>query len=302
MNKIGLIFDSSSGITKDEANKLGVGFIPLNITINNKEYEAGVNITREELYELMNNKETNIKTSSPTGENIKKAIDSILENHEKAIYIGISHKWSGTQNAVESVIKNFPEYKDKIIVYKSLYSSPWIGLFIKDALDIISNGKSIEEFMNLLDIASRYMIAYLSPGNIWWFYKGGRITKMQYILGTVAKVQPVLKYEDGAIDQNGAIKARGRQKAMSKMTEGIKNDLEKLKSLPKDLYKIIALKTNNDEMLSELLKTIEIELAIPREEVIIDQLSSEQIAHMGPNSFGIGIYVSLKDIVKANLN
>lgn len=301
MKKIGLIFDSACGITKEEAKSLGIGFIPLNITINDKEYKAGVDITREQLYEIMSDKNVVVKTSSPTGESIKEAIDDILKDHEQAIYIGISHKWSGTQNAVKAVLDNYPEYKERVVIYESLYSSPWIGLFIQDALEIINDGKTIDEFIKILDIAKRYLIAYLSPGDIWWFYKGGRITKMQYILGTVAKVQPVLKYENGAIDQHGAIKARGKQKAMTKMMEGISNDLKKLNSLPKDLYKIIALKTNNNELLNELLKTIEIELAIPREEIIIDQLSSEQIAHMGPNSFGIGIYVSLKNIIKAGL-
>lgn len=301
MKKIGLVFDSACGITKEEADALGVGFIPLNITINDKEHRAGIDVTREELYEIMSNRNTTIKTSSPTGENIQSALDDMLSKYEKVIYIGISHKWSGTQNAIKNVVDNFEKYKDKVFIYPSLYSSPWIGLFIKDALELIEEYENPEDFFEILDYASKYIVAYLCPGDIWWFYKGGRITKMQYYLGSIAKIYPILKMEDGAIDQNGAIKTRGIEKAMSKMIDGIKNDISKLNNLPNNLYKIIALKTNDNSLLNKLINEIEIGLAIPREQIIVDQLSTEQIAHMGPNSFGLGLYVSLKNIVKAKL-
>ncbi len=302
MNKLGLVFDSASGITKTEANELGVGFIPLNITINDKEYRAGVDLNREDMYDIMKSKDSVVKTSSPTGESIQEALDKGLEENEHLVYIGISHKWSGTQNAVKNIVESDDKYKGKVTIYDSLYSSPWIGLFIKDALNIANKVKDVEELINILDIAKSYMVAYLSPGDIWWFYKGGRITKTQYLLGSIAKISPVLKFENGAIDQNGAIKARGTKKGMIKMCEGMKKDITNLKSLPKELFKIIALKTNDDELLNDMLTTIEEEMAIPREEVIVDQLSTEQIAHMGPNSYGMGLYVSLENIVKAKLN
>lgn len=300
MKKIGLIFDSACGLSKEQALKLDVGFIPLNISINDTEYKAGINITRDELYSSMENKDTLVKTSSPTGESIQEALDMMLEKYEKVLYIGISNKWSGTQNAVKTIIENFEQYKDRVIVYDSWYSSPWIGLYIEELKELVEEYESIDKIITTLNVAIKYAIAYLSPGSIWWFYKGGRITKMQYILGSVAKINPVLKYIDGAIDQHGAEKARGVSKAMIKMTDGIRNDIQKL-NLSKDIYKIIALKTNNNELLEQLKQTIEVELAIPREELVIDQLSPEQIAHMGPNSFGLGVYVSLKNIIKANL-
>lgn len=302
MNKIGLIFDSTSGISINKAKELGVGFIPLNITVNENEYKSGVDLSREEMYSLMKDRNTVVKTSSPTGKSIKEALDFAVNNFEHSIYIGISNKWSGTQNAVKNIIENNDKYKGRITIYKSLYSSPWIGLFIEDALKLIEKNNDIDEFINILDTANKYMIAYLSPGDIWWFYKGGRITKTQYLLGSLTNINPVLKFRNGAIDKNSTIKARGTKKSMTKMCQGISDDLNKLKSLPKSLYKIIALKTNDDELLDSLLTTIEEELAIPREEVIIDQLSNEQIAHMGPNSYGLGIYVSLENIKKAKLS
>lgn len=300
MKKIGLVFDSSCGITKEEANKLGVGFIPLNITVNDKEYLAGVDISREELYKAMEDKNTIVKTSSPTGENIKEALDFVLENNDEAIFIGISHKWSGTQNAVRTIVENFDKYKDVVTIYESLYSSPWIGLYIKDMLSIIKDYDDVNEFIKILDKASNYMTACLSPGNIWWFYKGGRISKMQYILGNLIKISPILKVSDGEIDKTQVIKTRGIKKAMLKMVELVKGEIEKLK-LPNGFFKYVMLDTNNKELKKMSVNIMCEELKIKESDVIFTGLTTEQTAHMGPDSFGLTIYVSLKNIINGGL-
>ena len=47
--KIGIVFDSSCGYTKKEILDKGAFFAPLIISINNQDFEDGINITSEEL-------------------------------------------------------------------------------------------------------------------------------------------------------------------------------------------------------------------------------------------------------------
>lgn len=45
--KIAIMTDSNSGITLDEAKKLGIFVLPMPFTINGKEFLEGINLTQE---------------------------------------------------------------------------------------------------------------------------------------------------------------------------------------------------------------------------------------------------------------
>ena len=52
MKKIAVVTDSNSGITQEEAKKLGIYVLPMPFFINGESYLEGVTITQEEFYEI----------------------------------------------------------------------------------------------------------------------------------------------------------------------------------------------------------------------------------------------------------
>lgn len=300
INKLGLVFDSTCGLSYEEANKLGIGFIPLNISVDGKEYQAGKDIFEEDLYQMMSNRNVDIKTSLPGLSSIEEAFDKLLLEHEKIIYVGMSHKFSGTNNAIRLIAEENEKYKDRVFVLKSEFSSPWMPLYAKEIIELVKNYDDPIEFGEILKKCNDYMVGYLSPGDIWWFYKGGRISKMQYILGNLIKISPILKVSDGEIDKTQVIKTRGIKKAMLKMVELVKGEIEKLK-LPNGFFKYVMLDTNNKELKKMSVNIMCEELKIKESDVIFTGLTTEQTAHMGPDSFGLTIYVSLKNIINGGL-
>ena len=116
MRKIGLILDSSSAITEQEARNKGHAFIPLQISINKKSYRSGIDIDDTMIYNVMEDKDVDIKTATAAGVDVEKAFDDILTRFDKAVYIGISSKMSGNNNAVRMVAET-EKYKGKIFVY-----------------------------------------------------------------------------------------------------------------------------------------------------------------------------------------
>lgn len=300
MNKLGLVFDSTCGLTYDEAESKGIGFIPLVVIIDGETYGAGKDLFQNDLYKKMENRDVVIQTSLPGAEDVEKAFDKALETNEKVIYVGMSHKFSGANNAIRVMVEQNEKYKGRVFVAKSEFSSPWMPLYAKEIIEMVKNYDDPELFESDLIKCNDYMVGYLSPGDIWWFYKGGRISKMQYMLGSIAKISPILKVKDGEIDKTQTLKARGIKKAMSKMVEAIKGEVERLK-LPASFFKYIMLDTGNAE-LKQLSKDIMCaELGIKESDVIFTGLTTEQTAHMGPNSFGLTIYVSLKNIINGGL-
>ena len=53
MKKIAVVTDSNSGITQEEAQKMGIYVLPMPFTIDGKEYFEGISLTQEEFYEKL---------------------------------------------------------------------------------------------------------------------------------------------------------------------------------------------------------------------------------------------------------
>jgi fatty acid-binding protein DegV len=122
MKKVKLIVDSSSAISKAEADKLGIGFIPLGITLDGQPMRSGVDIDAMQVYERML-KKPKVSTSLPLGSDIINAFDEALKDHDMAIVVSMSHKMSGTNNSLRLMAEE-DKYKGKIFVYPGLYLSP----------------------------------------------------------------------------------------------------------------------------------------------------------------------------------
>lgn len=296
MEKIGLIFDSSCGKTKKEIESKGFGFIPLKITIDDKSYDAGININSNEVFEKMKNRSIKIKTSLPTGDSIISAFDKVLKNFERAIFIGISHKFSGTINAVKNIASD-EKYKGKILIYDSLYSSPWIEAYMNDFEYLVKKYNDENEIFQILDKAMPYQIGLLSPGDIWWFYKGGRINKLQYIAGSLMKMNPILTVKDGEIKKDEIPKIRTKNKTIEKMCGMI---LEVVNEIKKKKYNFhfITLNSTVNEYPEKVIETVKRNFLVSKNKIFRFNLSSEQSAHMGPGSFGLAIFISLKEFEK----
>lgn len=297
--KIGLIVDSAFDLTLSEANERGHAFIPMQVIINGNERKTGVDLTTEELLKLMNEQKKDIvlKTSLPKGEDIEAAFEWILERYERAIYIGVSNKMSGTYNAIRNFINSDDKYKDKIYCYKSEYSSPWSNAYLEEFEEIIEKYDDFEEISKILDLANPYMVGHLSPEDIYWFYKGGRLSKMQYMVGSLLKVKPVLTIANGTLDTSRIEKVRGIEKAMDKIINIVYDEVEKLKNegLP---FKLITIKSSVKEYTETMIQKVIDKFKIERKDILVEAVSTEQTAHMGPGAFGLAALVKLKDLIK----
>ncbi len=306
MKKIGLILDSTSNNSKKELAERGIGFIPIPITIDDKEYLGGIDILTDEIEQkFMNNPNMKIHTSSPMPKHIMEAFDEILETHDEAIYIGLSTKFSSTIQLVKSIVIGNDKYNGKIHVFESKYSAPWTTLIIDDLLELIKN-ESIETIFEILKTHQETLIGYLSPGDIVHFYNGGRITKVQYKTAKLLRVKPILIIRDGFIDQKETLKSTSIDGIIKKVfgkfdafmknihNNGLKN------ATVKDIWFLTL--GNKENLLKVREKIMKNEKLYHGQKIIDIKLDASQTGHMGPNSFGISFYLPLKYVIDQKIN
>ncbi len=288
---IGIIFDSTCGRTKKQVEEDGNLFIPLIIYIDEKSYKSGIDIDNEKLFQIMKeNKNVTIRTSTPLNSDFIDTFDKAIEKFDEVIYIGLSNKFSSTIDMAKKIIEENKKYKNKIFVYNSWLSSPWTPYLYQDINDKVKKDNlSKDQIFNLLDSIKEKMIGYLSPGNIFWFFKGGRITRNQYLISNLLKIFPILIVERGRINPKKVIKVRTIKNVPNKMISLLKEEIKNI-----DNYKIGVLKSDNKDLIELTVDSLKKELKISDDMIVIMELSVEQSAHMGPESIGIALLPNIK--------
>ncbi len=295
MKKIGVVFDSTCGKTKEELEKDNSFLVPLVVYINGEEYKAGVDLDNKSLFEKMiKGNEVKIRTSTPLRSDYISAFDSALKEYDEVVFIGMSRKFSSTTSMAEQIIEEIKEYKGKIHVYDSLMSSPWFNFLYESIMNYFKNSDDIDVFFKKMKEVEKNVIALLSPGDIYWFYNGGRITKNQYIIANLLKVFPILIIENGEIDQKKVIKVRSLKKVIEKMVQQLSEEIKKRENIDLTKYKIGVLKSDKVEYIKLIIEKFKKELNLEDDAFEIVELSPEQSAHMGPNSIGVAILPSFK--------
>lgn len=108
-----IIIDSASDISADEANKMGVILLPMQITFKDGEFLDGFDISPKEFYEKLEKLEDLPKTSQVNGYRFREEYEKVVNNGDDVIVITISSKLSGTFSSALLASKQF---KDKIFV------------------------------------------------------------------------------------------------------------------------------------------------------------------------------------------
>lgn len=278
-NSIAIVTDTNSGMTLEQAENLGVTIIPMPFYINGELYFEGVNLDADGFYKhLADNSEVN--TSQPAPGDVMRIWDELLKEKEEIIYIPMSSSLSGSCQTAEVLSQ---DYDNKVHVVDNRRISVTQLQSVKDAVNLAKKGMSGEEIKKILEDRQYQSSIYVTPDDLDYLKKGGRITPAVASVAKVLNIKPVLEIQGKKLDVFK--KVRGMKQARRIMKQAIRNDLENRFS-DIDTMKIYAAYTSNIE-LGKLWKN-ELEEEFPGYEIELYPLSLSVSCHIGPESLGIG--------------
>lgn len=278
-NSIAIVTDTNSGMTLEQAKNLGVTIIPMPFYINGELYFEGVNLDADGFYKhLADNSEVN--TSQPAPGDVMKIWDELLKEKEEIIYIPMSSSLSGSCQTAEALSQ---DYDNKVHVVNNRRISVTQLQSVKDAVNLAKKGMSGEEIKKILEDRQYQSSIYVTPDDLDYLKKGGRITPAVASVAKVLNIKPVLEIQGKKLDVFK--KVRGMKQARRIMKQAIRNDLENRFS-DIDTMKIYAAYTSNIE-LGKLWKS-ELKEEFPGYEIELYPLSLSVSCHIGPESLGIG--------------
>lgn len=275
---IKILVDSSSELTKKEAEEKGFLFVPISVNIGGREYRDGVDLTKDKFYDLLVNGGEFPQTSQPSPQAFLELFEQAKKNGDEVVAILLSSALSGTyQSAV--LAKQMVDYEG-IYLIDSLTATGVIQILADYAKGLSEEGKGAAEVAERTDAFKARVHAIAMVDTLEFLQKGGRIGKAAAMIGELTRLKPLITLtEDGRVGVIG--KAIGKNKAMSFM-------MKWLEEHPVDeafpSYSIFTSGTANCEQFEEKLEKHGIATAGRL------QLGAAIGTHIGPNAFGI-VYV-----------
>ncbi len=272
--------DTGSNYTDEMAKEKNVTIIPLSFFINGKEYKNSNKQIMEEVYAALRRKE-NVTTGSINTFTFEEAFTKELEKGNDIIYLAFSSGLSGTYQNAMVAKKNLEEkYPDrKIIVIDSLSATLGQGLLLTYACEFRDSGESLEDVASFIEANKLRMSHLFTVDEMFYLYRGGRITKATYLVARFAAIKPIMHVDDeGHLQALG--KVIGRKATLKKMIEMIVETIDE----PEKQYIYIA---HGDCQDDAMWFKNELEKRFKSKGIFVDYLTPVIGAHSGPGTMAI---------------
>lgn len=283
MQKIKLITDAASDLSREDELRYRIRVIPFSVVLGGQTYVPRAEIDNDAFYALMLQHDDLPKTAQVTpGEFVEIYTQEAQAGNTHLILVLINSEGSATYGnavmAVDMFFDEHPEYRGRVTItpidgmgYSGLYGQP-----VLDAARMIEEGRDAEEIVAYLTNLMPRRQIYFGIYSLKWAGKSGRIPSAAAFIGDKLNLKPIMKILDRQITT--AAKVRGEGKLIERLCDMVIADM-----VPGSPYSLIY--GNDPEVLPELERIMTAKLGYgPLNHY---QISAVIAANAGPKVSGI---------------
>jgi DegV family protein with EDD domain len=223
---IRIVTDSTSDLPQEIATEYGIIVVPAYINIGDRSYLDGVELSREEFYTGLPKYKTLPTTSAP-------GLGAFIQAYEQLAAQGatgiLSIHISASLSAILNVAHSAAQTTDvvPVAVFDSGQLTLGAGLLVLAAAKAAAAGHSMAEILALLKERAWRTYTFAALDTLEFLRRSGRVSQLQYGLGTLLKVKPLLKMHNGEMSME---RLRTRKRAYERLI-GLVSDLGPLEEL-----------------------------------------------------------------------
>lgn len=213
MSRIQIVTDSTADLPPALVSEYGIEIVPLKVLFEQDVYRDGVDLSIDEFYKKLEGQPSS--TSQPSPAEFVSAYNPYAEQGDTIISIHISAALSGTYQSAVLAKSMMP--KADIEVVDSKLTSIGLGLIVIAAARAAADGKNKEEILHLVNWLIDNTRVYFMVDTLDYLQRGGRIGRASAFVGTLLKIKPLLKLQDGLVAPHE--KVRGRAKCLDRIAD-----------------------------------------------------------------------------------
>ncbi|WP_322959314.1 DegV family protein [Mycoplasmopsis cynos] len=199
MKDIAIVIDSSCGLNKYQAEKFGYYFLPLQIEINEKKYNDGIDFDNENFFDFFNLQSKSAKTSATPLGYSKNLLEDLALKYQKVVVFPISSKLSSQYNSLKLISNNI---KNIYIVDSVDVAQTILFRIEKFKKSLIKNGFEYA-FSEASKWSNKELDITLLPKHNEYLVKGGRLSKGAATIAKLFKIVPLIRFENGSLEKQG---------------------------------------------------------------------------------------------------
>jgi DegV family protein with EDD domain len=219
--KVQVITDSTADMPQGAVDQLGIRVIPIYIRFGDKIYRDGVDIRKDEFYDMLATTPVHPASSQPNPEDFTAVFKEYCDNTQGIVSIHISSKISGTYNSANIARKTLKS-NCPIEVIDSKMNSGGLGLVVMAAARAAQTGAGLAEVVEETRQAVNTVQMFGMFGTMKYLARSGRVNKTIAAASRVLHVMPLLTFHDGEIVRAGLL--RSVNKGADKIYEFVKKN------------------------------------------------------------------------------
>lgn len=214
--------DTTCDFPEEYYQQHGLAVLPLSYILEGETYfRGGKELPPEEFYAKMRSGSMPT-TSQVNPEGARAAFEPLIKEGKDILHIAFSSGLSGSYNsariAAEELMEEYPERK--ILVVDSLCASLGEGLLVHKALEKKESGMALEELAAWCEENKLHIIHSFTVDDLFHLYRGGRVSKVAAVVGTMISLKPVLH-----VNNEGKLiplsKVRKRKKSLEALVDAM---------------------------------------------------------------------------------
>ena len=283
MNDYRILTDSTTDLTPEIIESLGVETLPLMFNIDGREYHNfpdGRELSAPAFYDLLRAGKT-AGTAQINLSHFLEIFESYLTKGLDVLYIAFSSALSGTCNsamlAAQELAEKYPDRK--ILAVDSLCASMGEGLLVYYAAMEKKKGRSITEVYDWVCENRLHLCHWFTVDDLNHLKRGGRVSATAALVGTVLGIKPILHVDDqGRLIPMG--KTRGRRQSLIQLVDKMADTVEH----PEDQTVFIS---HGDCLEDARFVESEVRRRLPVRDVQINFIGPVIGAHSGPGTIAL---------------
>ena len=276
--KTAIVTDSTAYIPKEIRDQLNIHMVPLSVVIGNDTYQEEIDINTTEFYDKIRKGGALPKTSQPSLGTFIETYEQLAKENDAVISIHLSSGISGTLAGAEQA----GEMVDNIDVhiFDTEISCMVQGFYVLKAAEMAEQGATPVAILQELNNMKQTMRAYFMVDNLDHLHRGGRLTGIERVIGSVLQVKPILHFDNKVIIPFE--KVRTRKKAMKRISDMLQEDSNKFN------IKATIIHANNENEAIAWKKDLQV--TMPNVDFTISHFGPVIGTHLGEGSMGLGWY------------
>ncbi|WML40290.1 DegV family protein [Neobacillus sp. OS1-2] len=275
MIKTAWVTDSTAFLDDELKNHPDLYTIPLTVLLDDVEFSDGIDLTPNQLFERIKQLKNPPLTSQPSVGAFQTLYERLAKDYDQIITVLISGKLSGT---VSSSMQAAKLVDIPVITFDSQILTYPMSALLKKGMELLAMGHDVEWIIEELEQIRDTNETYVLVGSLEQLHRGGRMSGLQFFLGSMLNVKPIISIVAGALEVKE--KVRGEKKAKEKILDYFRIAYEKYQF--KEVYILYGLHEEHAKDWQGELKE-----QFPLVRIICCPLGAVIGVHAGENTLGI---------------